>query len=586
MHPTIKQKIDSLPEAPGSYQMLDENNRIIYVGKAKNLRSRVRSYFTGSHDQKTQSLVANIRDFTYIVTASELEAFLLELSLIKEHSPRYNIMLMDDKTYPHIAITDETHPRLLITRSIDQKNINIFGPFPDARSARETLALLNRVYPFRKCDVMPKKYCLYYHIGQCLGPCENDVAPQTYQPMIEGVRKLLQGHIKELIEDLTRKMQEASDQWVYEKAKEYRDTIDAVQKTVLKQSVIFQDAGDRDIIAYHTYDHYMAISILFMRQGRILFSENQVVTYYQDPISAFLDYVAQFYDHHSLPKEVLLPSSAPLDLIGPLLNDRARSPQKGKKAELVKLAHDNARIHLEANLSTYLKQHDKTIGAIVKLGEILNIPTPERIEAFDNSNLFGEAAVSAMVVFSQGLPEKKGYRKYKVKSITQPDDYHTMQEVVYRRYQRLLVEGGKMPDLIITDGGRTQYQATKEVIDQLYLEIPVIGLKKDEHHRTHAIVTETDEWIIDRHDMLYLLLNKIQEEAHRFAISFHRNLQSKKIYASILNAIPSIGSKTKMKLLQQFKTIENIVSATDEELKQLGLNQKQIENLRIALVKT
>ena len=310
------------------------------------------------------------------------------------------------------------------------------------------------------------------------------------------------------------------------------------------------------------------------------------MTYYQDPISAFLDYVAQFYDHHSLPKEVLLPSSAPLDLIGPLLNDRARSPQKGKKAELVKLAQDNARIHLEANLSTYLKQHDKTIGAIVKLGEILNIPTPERIEAFDNSNLFGEAAVSAMVVFSQGLPEKKGYRKYKVKSITQPDDYHTMQEVVYRRYQRLLVEGGKMPDLIITDGGRTQYQATKEVIDQLYLEIPVIGLKKDEHHRTHAIVTETDEWIIDRHDMLYVLLNKIQEEAHRFAISFHRNLQSKKIYASILNAIPSIGSKTKMKLLQQFKTIENIVSATDEELKQLGLNQKQIENLRIALVKT
>ncbi len=584
MNSTIKDKLQTLPEAPGSYQMLNALGEIIYVGKAKNLKNRVKTYFTGSHDQKTTSLVQSITDFTYIVTASELEAFLLELSLIKEHAPRYNIMLTGDKTYPYIEITNEKHPKLVITRKANKKNKNIFGPFPDAYSARETMHLLNKLFPFRKCQKLPKQLCLYFHIGQCLGPCVNPVEDSLYAEMIKKIKRFMSGLSQDLIDELKLKMHEHSEKMEYEKAKEYKELLDAVEKTTEKQKIIFSDLNNRDIINFHTYDNYMALSILFMRQGKIIFSQTPILTFYNDPEEAFLSYLAQFYEIHPVPDEVLLPQGIDLSLLEPILKEKGFIPQRGKKMQLMDMALENAKIHLQNNLGTYLKKHEKTIGALEKLGELLQIEPPTRIEAFDNSNTMGTNPVSSMVVFSNGLPDKKEYRKYAVKTIKGPDDYNTMKEIIYRRYQKMLYEDTRRPGLIIMDGGITQVHACKEILDSLKLSIPVVGLKKDDKHKTNRLLNLREQDILlDRHDPLYILLNKIQEEAHRFAVTFHRQKQSKEIYASILDAIPKIGKQTKTKLLLKFKTLENIKNALDEDLQKLSLSKKQIANLRIAL---
>ncbi len=584
MNIVINNKLQTLPEAPGSYQMLDKNGDIIYVGKAKNLHNRVKTYFTGSHDLKTQALVSNIADFNYIVTASELEAFLLELSLIKEHQPRFNIMLTDDKTYPYIEITNEKYPRLVITRKVSKRNKNIFGPYPDAYSARETLQLLNRIFPFRKCVKLPKKICLYYHIGQCLGPCEFDIDPSVYANMTKQVRDFMAGKNQDLIRELEMKMLNSSEKMEFEKAKEYRDLIEALKKTTEKQKIILSDNKNLDIFNYHVYDNYMAIAILFMRQGRIVFSETTIDTFYASEQEAFSDYVAQFYERHPLPDEVLLPRNLDYGVLGELLENRDFVPMRGKKSELIQMAKENARIQLENNLKLYLERHEKTIGAVKKLGKIIGIDPPIKIEAFDNSNTMGADPVSALVVFTNGLPDRKQYRKYSIRTVNKPDDYHTMKEVVYRRYQRMLMEDNKRPDLIVMDGGATQVKAAREILRELNLDIPVIGLKKDAKHKTDCLVDLSDrEIVLDRHDPLYVLLNRIQEEAHRFAITFHRNKHAKQVYQSMLDEIPAIGPKTKTKLLQEYRTIENIRNASDDDLKRTGLNKEQLANLRIAL---
>lgn len=582
----IKAKLASLPENPGSYRMLNAEGTIIYVGKAKNLRSRVRSYFSGSHDQKTAALVANIADFDVIVTQTEVEAFLLELSLIKEHAPRYNIMLMDDKTYPYIEITKEPHPKLVITRKPQGVNKYRFGPYPDAGSARETLELMNRIFPFRKCTKMPDKVCLYYHIGQCLGPCETPVDPEVYDKMAQKIRHFFDGSSLELLQELKARMAEQASQWEYEKAKVTRDLISALEKTTERQKIIFSDRGNRDIVGYVAFDNYLAIALLFMRHGRIIFSEQRILDVVGDPEEVFLSFLAQFYERSLLPDEILLPKLSDLSLVSSILDNKGFVPQRGKKAELVQMATENARIHFETNLERFLKQHDKTIGAVDKLGRLLQMEPPLRIEAFDNSNLQGTHPVSSMVMFVNGLPAKKEYRKYTVKTVSGPNDVETMKEIVYRRYQRLLCEGGKRPDLILMDGGLPQVRAAKEILSALYLEIPVAGLKKDDRHQTDALIGLAEETIpLDRHDPIYVFLNKIQEEAHRFAIEFFRKRKSKEIYASLLDAIPKIGVKTKQTLLREYKTLDNIRQASDEDLKASGLHKDQIENLRIGLQK-
>ncbi len=586
MNNQIAQKLASLPELPGSYQYLDETGKIIYVGKAKNLKNRVKTYFTGSHDAKTTRLVSQIVDMTYLVTSTETEAFLLELSLIKEHRPKYNIMLMDDKTYPYIEVTSETHPKLVIIRKISKKNKTIFGPFPNASAARETMELLGRIFPLRKCAQMPKKVCLYYHMGQCMGPCVYPVSALSYEPILTGIRQFFAGNDTLILKNLEQKMQDAASKLEFEKAQEYKQLLQAVQDTTARQKVMFTDHSDRDIINYYADEVHMTVTFLFMRQGRIIFGESKIFEYYQTVQDAFFDYIAQFYAKNPLPTSVMVPDDFDYTVLADLLEGTLMVPKKGDKAKLVHLAKENAILHHQNNMDAFLRKVKKTTGAMSELATLLGLEEIRRIEAFDNSHTMGSNQVSAMVVFIDGSPENKSYRKYLNKTAGKADDYHQMQEVIYRRYQRLLVENGVgRPDLIVMDGGIAQVHAAKEILDSLYLDIPVIGLKKDDFHKTDAIIGLDETAIkLDRHSDLYILLTKIQDEAHRFAITFHREKQGKQIYASMLDAVPGIGAVSKQKLLETFKTLDNIKKAEDDALKAIGLKKPQIENLRIALM--
>ena len=586
MNETIKAKLKSLPDLPGSYRMLDSRNQIIYVGKAKSLKNRVRSYFIGSHDQKTSRLVLDIVDFTYIVTNSELEAFLLELSLIKEHRPKYNIMLMDDKTYPYIEITQEKYPKIVMTRKASKKNKLIFGPYPNVMSARETVDLLNRIYPLRKCQTIPKKVCLYYHIGQCLGPCVYPVKDEQTSRIVEDIRQFLSGNTTLLMNELNRLMLDHSSKLEFEKAKEYKDLMASVINTTEKQQIIFADQKDRDIVNYYDNGEYMAITILFMRNGKIIFSDSSIHEYFDSPTDSLLAFLAQFYEKHLQPSEILLPASLESELLESIFGPKYLIPKRGDKAKLIKTAYENAKIHLETHLDLHLHKLKKTLGATDSLAKLIGLESIRRIEAFDNSNTQGSQPVSAMVVFKNGMPDKNSYRKYSVKTVVGPDDYNTMREIIYRRYQRLLIEGMKdRPDLIVMDGGLGQVRACKEILESLYLDIPVIGLQKDEFHKTHAIIGLNEELIaLDRHSPLYVFLTKVQDEAHRFAITYHREKQSKQIFASILDQIPLIGKASKQKLLEKYRTIEAIKNAPTEELRSLGITAPAIENLKIALL--
>ncbi|MDD3126217.1 MAG: excinuclease ABC subunit UvrC [Candidatus Izemoplasmatales bacterium] len=585
MNEIIKSKLTTIPDLPGSYQMLDVMGNIIYVGKAKNLKNRIKTYFVGSHDAKTTRLVTDITDFTFIVTATELEAFLLELSLIKQYSPKYNIMLMDDKTYPYIEVTNETHPRLIITRKFSKKNKNLFGPFPDAASARETVNLLSRIFPLRKCQAMPKKVCLYFHMGQCLGPCIDESVQTQYPAIIDQICRFLGGHNQDLLNDLNNRMNDYSTHLEYEKAQEIRDMIFSLQKTTEKQQIIFPDLKDRDIINFAANEAYITITTIFMRAGKIVMSISPIFEYFESQEDTFVDYLAQFYQKNPLPQEVLLPLGIDYSLLKPFLLEKGFTPSRGGKAKLVQMAKANAQIQLDSHLDLFLKKYANTVGSAEILGKTIGIATPKRIEAFDNSNTMGSNPVSAMVVFTNGLPDKKEYRKYQVKSVTQPDDVGTMKEIIYRRYQKMLMNGASdKPNLIVMDGGIAQVRACKTILKELYLDIPVIGLRKDSEHKTDAIIGLDEQPIIlDRHSHMYVFLSKIQDEAHRFAITYHRSQHTKQIFASILDSIPKIGVKSKQKLLEKYKTISNIKKAPIPELKTLGLTNIAIDNLQIAL---
>lgn len=584
MNTTIKTKLKNLPSKPGTYQMLDKAGKIIYVGKAKNLKNRVNSYFVGVHDEKTTRLVREIEDFRYIITHSEKEAFLLEISQIKKHIPKYNIQFTGDNSYPYIEITDETYPRLRITRHVKRKKNQVFGPFPDASSATQTLKLLDTIFPFRKCQKMPKKVCLYYHIHQCYGPCEFDIDPAIYKTMAKQVKRFLSGQTKEYLDDFKMKMSEHAERLEFEKASEYRDLIDAIERTTEQQQVIFPDHKNRDIVHFIAYDNYLTVNILFMRQGRLLFSTSKIIAYYLNPEEVLLNYLVKHYEDNPLPDEILLPYGYDYDVFREVLGDIILTPQRGKKKKLLEMAYENAKEYMDNNLKTYLAKENKTIMALSELEETLHIDSIKRIDAFDNSNTAGQDLVSAMVVFDNGLPNKNEYRKYKIRSVDNSDDYHMMQEVLYRRYQNVLAEDLEKPDLIIVDGGIHQLRAGKEVLLNLNLKIPIIGLKKDKFHKTDVILTEDETEIpLDRHGHLYSLMYKIQEEVHRFAISFHRTVAGKSIYASILDTIPKIGKVTKEKLLKKYKNLENIRNASREELRSLGLTNEAIDNLYLAL---
>ena len=584
MNEKINAKLKALPEKPGTYQMLDKTGKIIYVGKAKNLKRRVSSYFVGVHDEKTTRLVKDIDDLTFIITSNEKEAFLLELGQIKKLLPKYNIRLTSDSTYPYIEVTNERHPIIRTTRDKKGKKGNIFGPYPNAFYANETVKLLDTIFPFRKCSKFPKKVCLYYHIKQCLGPCEFLVTQETYRDLIKKVRSFLMGNTKEFIDEYTEKMNKHAEMLEFEKAQEYKELIIAIKKTTEQQQVIFNDNLDRDIVNFLTYDNYISINILFMRNGKLLFSKSKIFAYYGAVEEVLLTYLAQFYETNPLPKELILPYGYNYELFKEIFGDIIVEPQRGRKVRLLEMALENATSHMNNNLPVFLNKENKTIIALKELEEILAIDSIKRIDIFDNSHTSGSNKVSAMVVFTNGLPDKNEYRKYKIKTIETADDYAMMKEVLYRRYQAVLMEGLDKPDLIIVDGGLIQLRAGKAVLNDLNLQIPLIGLKKNDRHKTEAIINDSeDEILLDKSSNLYSLLYKMQEEVHRFAISFQRNVASKAIYGSILDTIPKVGEVTKNKLLKKYKTLDNIKNAPREELKMLKISEEAIDNIYMAL---
>ena len=576
MNNLIKSKLELLPTSPGCYIHKDKNGTIIYVGKAKNLRNRVRSYFRGSHDTKTEALVSEIVDFEFIVTESNIEALLLEINLIKENKPKYNIMLKDDKSYPFIKITNERYPRLIITRQVKKDEGLYFGPYPDVGAANEIKRLLDRIFPFRKCTNPPSKVCFYYHIGQCMAHtiCKKDEA--YFKSMAQEVSDFLKGQDDKIIDDLKGKMATAAQTMEFERAAEYRDLIQAIGTLRTKQRVMAKDLQNRDVFGYYVDKGWMCVQVFFVRQGKLIERDVNLFPYYNDPDEDFLTYVGQFYQEksHLVPNEVLIPKDIDEEAVEALVDTKILKPQRGEKKQLVNLAIKNARVSLEQKFNLLEKFVEKTQGAIENLGRLLQIPTPVRIESFDNSNIMGTSSVSAMVVFVNGKPSKKDYRKYKIKTVVGPDDYASMREVIRRRYGRVQREGLTPPDLIVIDGGQGQVNIAKQVIqEELGLDIPIAGLQKNDKHQTHELLFGDPLEVVElsRNSQEFFLLQRIQDEVHRFAITFHRQLRSKNSFSSQLDGIEGLGPKRKQNLMKHFKSLTKIKEASVDEIVEVGV---------------
>lgn len=671
----IRGKLALLPDQPGCYLMKDGSGTIIYVGKAKVLKNRVRSYFNGSHNGKTLRLVSQIRDFEYIVTSSNMEALILECNLIKQYHPRYNVLLKDDKTFPYIKITSEKHPKLEVTRRIVKDKGKYFGPYPNAFAAQQTKKLLDRLYPLRKCGTLPDKVCLYYHLGQCVAPCEFDIAPGTYETMVQEITRFLGGGHDEVRKALQAKMEAAAEEMEFERAKEFRDQIIAIDAVMEKQKITMNDAMDRDVFGFAVDKGWMCVQIMYMRQGKLIERRATMFPYYGNAYDDFMTFVTQYYSENpALPKEIFLPALPGADTAEELapsmeaadgqgagsvtLTDAAEArqpaslaaeaqsdyrlgheavaaetegeteteggeteasvairaveadedaadaeeapaagtpeaelrsslqkwlkvkvfiPQRGRKKDVVAMAVHNASMALEEKFKLIERDEDRTFKAAEGLAEAIGLPQVSRIEAFDNSNIQGTNPVSAMVVFTDGKPDKKEYRKYKVKTVQGPDDYETMREVVRRRYERVLNEGLPLPDLIIVDGGRGQISAALDVLEnELGLAVPVCGLVKDAKHKTAQLMTGDPPEVVPlaRDSQAFYLLQRIQDEVHRFAITFHREQRAKSMVASRLDAIPGIGEKRRKALLKHFGSIKKIKEAAIEDFRPLSIGEK------------
>lgn len=589
MNATIKAKLELLPNNPGCYLHKDKNGTIIYVGKAKNLRNRVRSYFRGSHDTKTERLVSEIVDFEFIVTESNIEALLLEINLIQENMPKYNIMLKDDKSYPFIKITREKYPRLMITRQVKKDNAYYFGPYPDVGAANEIKQLLDRIFPLRKCNVLPNKVCLYYHIHQCLAPCVYDIKPEVYREMIDEISRFLNGGEDKIIDELNRKMHAAAADFEFEKAAEYRDLVKHIGTLRTKQRVMNHDLQDRDVFGYAVEKGWMCVQVFFVRQGKLIQRDVNLFPYYNEAEEDFLTYVGQFYkeNEHLTPKEILIPSDIDLVSVKALTHTKVIQPSRGEKKQLVNLATKNAKMSLQQKFNLAEKSVEKTHGAIKNLGQLMNIPTPHRIESFDNSNIMGTSPVSAMVVFIDGKPSKKDYRKFKIKTVVGPDDYASMREVILRRYSRAIKESSVLPDLIIMDGGIGQINAAKTILDDLGLDIPIAGLAKNDKHQTQELLFGDPLAIVplSRKSQEFFLLQRIQDEVHRFAITFHRQVRSKNTFSSKLDGIEGLGPKRKQKLMKRFKSLTKIQEAELSAIQETGIPYNVAQRIKEVLSK-
>ena len=569
----FKEELSLVPHMPGCYLMKNKDNVVIYVGKSKNLKNRLSSYFNREHTGKTMMLVREIDHFEYIVTNTEMESLLLEINLIKKYTPKYNILYRDDKSYPYIELTDEDVPRLRIIRRINVKKIknNLFGPYPNVGAARRVVEILNRVYPLRKCNTYEKRECLYYHIGQCLGYCTHDVETDVIKEMKSEIISFLNGNTKVLTDKLKEKMKIYSDNMEYEKALEYKELLNYINITTEKQKVDLDSSVNIDVASYYSKDNYISIQILFIRGGKLLDRKRNIFPMIDTEEEEFSKYLSEFYSKNvSMPKEVLVPDIINKEVFEEVFNIKFITPIKGDKRRILNLAYDNARIYYEEEMTYIKRDEDKITNALEELKEKLNIKSADRIDIFDNSNLFGSFNVSGMVVFKMGKPSKNDYRKFKITNDVN-DDYGTMREVIYRRYFRVLKEKLEAPDLIIVDGGIGQINVAREVISQLGLKIEVCGLKKDDKHSTNMLLGKEplEEIKIDKRSDLFLLLTKMQDEVHNFTISYHKNIRSRGALSSVLDNIEGIGEVRKNKLLKKYRTISKMKEASIEELEEV-----------------
>jgi len=571
----LRDKLHLVPELPGCYLMHDKKGTIIYVGKAKKLKRRLSSYFNREHTGKTKKLVSEIVDFEYIITSSETEALVLELNLIKKYDPKYNILLRDDKTYPYIELTNEKYPRLLVVRNINlkkHKHKRIYGPYPNVYAARKTVNLLNRIYPLRKCTTIPKEVCLYYHIHECLGYCEKNISTETVDKIVNEIIYFLNGNYDKVINKIREEMESAAEVLNFEKAKELKELIDYINITLVKQKVDLHDNIDRDIFGYCVDKGYISFQVFFLRGGKLVERDSHIHPIVGEIEEELEEFISRFYEKDNLkPKEILVPGILEdnIEVLKSVLEINVLIPKKGEKKKLLDMAIENAKISLEKKFELIEKDEERTVLANEELGKILNIENLNRVEIFDNSNIFGSFNVSGMVVFENGKPNKNEYRKF---SITEQknDDFHTMKEVIYRRYFRLLKERKNMPDLIIVDGGKSQITAAKEVINELNLNIPICGLVKNNKHRTSDLMDSNYNIVnINRSSNVFHLLTRMQDEVHNFTINYHRQIRSKGSLESILDNVEGIGNVRKKQLLKKYGSLKKIKELSVEKLNEI-----------------
>ena len=569
----FKEKLSLVPHQPGSYQMKNKDGKIIYVGKAKNLKKRLSSYFRGTHTGKTAKMVSEIADFSYIVANSELEAFIIEINLIKKYDPKYNILLKDDKTYPYIEYIKNPYPRLKVSRYLNIKKSDdkkLFGPYPNAYAARRIVNLLNRIYPLKKCEGTKKEVCLYYHIGECLGYCTKNYNIKELETTEKEILSFLNGNEQILKDRILQKIESYSATLNFEMALELKKELEYIEIVLTKQKVQLSDLVNRDVLGYVLNNGYISTQIFFVRNGKLVGGHTDIFPIVGELKDEIEHYIIKFYSRHEIPKELFVSNDIDKKLIEGILNLKLVTPQKGKKKELLQMTEMNAKINLENEIKLIEKDEDRTEKANEELKKLLNLTSLDRIDLFDNSNLFGDFSVSAMVVFKNGLPAKKEYRKFKI-STNKNDDYHTMQEVIYRRYYRMLLEKTEHPDLIIVDGGINQINACKEILDSLKLNIKVCGLRKNDKHRTNDLIDgdTLEEIKIEKTSNVFHYLTRMQDEVHRFTINYHRTIRSKGSISSILDHIDGIGKKRKQELIKKFGSVAKMKEAPLEELEKI-----------------
>ena len=584
----INNKLMLLPDLPGCYLMKNKEKEIIYIGKAKNLKKRVRSYFRGTHEGKTQLLVEEIVDFETIITSTDKECLLLEITLIKKHLPKYNIKLKQGTSYPYLKITNEKDPQLIITSEVKRDGGHYFGPYPNVYAASETQQFIQKVYPLRKCNGYQKRACLYYHLGQCIGPCDHEIPKEEYNAQIDKIRRFLNGDVKEIKKILKSKMMQAADELAFERAAEYRNQIQYIETTVERQNIITNDFTTRDVFSYYMNKGWISIQVFFIRQATLIKREATIFPCYDTPQEELASYMVQFYqeENHLLPKEILVPSGVDIKTLSEVLEIPVKVPLQGRKKDMLDLATKNSEISLNEKFQLIEMDDRKTIGAIKELSEALHLPLVSRIEAFDHSNIQGTNPVSAMVSFLDGRPDKSNYRKYKIKNVHGSNELATTEEVIRRRYERLLKEGKPLPDLILMDGGKIQVNGAINILEnELGLSIPVAGMVKDDKHRTSSLIfgEKLEKVSLKPTSQAFYLVQRIQDEVHRFAITFHRQLRGKNSLSSKLDRIEGVGPKTRTKILKHFKSVKKVTEASVEEINGLGIPLKTAVRIKEAL---